>query len=284
MGPRTTRTRATIIALAFALGWDVAAADARPQRIVSTNVCADQLVLLLADPDDIASVSSLAVDAEVSNLADQARGHTLNHARAEEIIRLAPDLVVGDVQTGRHANALARSIGVPVHLVDWPTSLGDVERIIRELGAVIGQDARAAKVVAAMKARMGPRRTQKVTALVYEANGLTTGKGTLSDDVLSHAGFRNIAGRLTGNAYGALPLEAVVANPPRLLVMDESYAASSSRAQALLRHPALASLARTTAVHRMPSRLWLCPGPWVADAVAGLAARRDELGRSLATE
>lgn len=284
MWPRTTRTRATLLAVALALGASVAAAHARPQRIVSTNVCADQLVLLLADPADIASVSSLAVDAEVSNLAEKARGHKLNHARAEEIIRLAPDLVVGDVQTGRHANALARSIGVPVHLVDWPTSLSDVDRIIRKLGAVIGQDDRAGEVVAAMHARMGPRRASTVTALVYEPNGLTTGTGTLSDDVLSHAGLRNIAGMLTGNAYGAVPLEAVVAHPPRLLVMDESYSASSSRAQALLRHPAFARLANTTTIHRMPSRLWLCPGPWVADAVVALAARRDELGRSLATE
>ena len=114
-----------------------ATASARPQRIVSTNVCADQLVMLLADPQHIVAVSSLASDPEVSNLAPEARRHKINHARAEEIIRLAPDLVVGDIQTGRHASDLARSIGVPVHLVGWPSSIGEVERIIRDLGNVL---------------------------------------------------------------------------------------------------------------------------------------------------
>jgi iron complex transport system substrate-binding protein len=121
-----------------------------------------------------------------------------------------------------------------------------------------------------------------VTALVYEPNGLTTGKGTLSDDVLAHAGLRNIAGSLSSGAYAPVPLERVIATPPRLLVMDESYSASSSRAQALLRHPAFAALKEKTVIYRMKSRLLLCPGPWVADAVVALADRRDALAASLA--
>jgi iron complex transport system substrate-binding protein len=107
-----------VIALVAAALLAVSAGDAqaRPQRIVSTNVCADQLVLLLANPAHIVSVSSLATDSQISNLADKARGYRVNHARAEEIIQLQPDLIIGDVQTGRHANRLAASIGVPVHL------------------------------------------------------------------------------------------------------------------------------------------------------------------------
>lgn len=268
--------------LAFIMTFGAACADERPRRIVSTNVCADQLVMLLADPEDIASVSSLARDPEVSNLAREAARHPVNHARAEEIIRLSPDLVVGDVQTGRHANALARSIGVPVHLVGWPASIADVERIIADLGRAVGQSARAASIIENMRRRMGPRPGATVTALVYEPNGLTTGEGTLSDDVLGQAGLLNIAGTMTAGTYAAVPLERVVANPPRLLVMDESYVGSSSRAQALLRHPAFAALAGNTSIYRMKSRLLLCPGPWVADAVAALRARRDALAASLA--
>lgn len=259
-----------------------ATASARPQRIVSTNVCADQLVMLLADPQHIVAVSSLASDPEVSNLAPEARRHKINHARAEEIIRLAPDLVVGDIQTGRHANDLARSIGVPVHLVGWPSSIGEVERIIRDLGNVLGHNPRADDVIQGMRKRMGPRRPATISALVYEPNGLTTGAGTLSDDVLGHAGLRNIAGDLRSGAYGAVPLELVVARAPRLLVLDESYVKTSSRAQALLQHPAFRALEGRTTIYRQKSRLLLCPGPWVADAVAGLAAQRDALAPSLA--
>lgn len=276
------RKHLTATVMGLCLMMNATGASARPQRIVSTNVCADQLVMLLADPADIVSVSSLASDPEVSNLAPQARRHHVNHARAEEIIRLAPDLVVGDVQTGRHANSLAHSIGVPVHLIGWPSSIAQVERIIRDLGDVLGHPRRASRIIEDMRKRMGPRRQAMITALVYEPNGLTTGAGTLGNDVLDHAGLRNIAGDLTAGTYGAVPLELVVSRAPRLLVLDESYASTSSRAQALLQHPAFRALAARTAIYRQKSRLLLCPGPWVADAVAALAAQRDALAPSLA--
>src|SRR5690349_18984648 len=47
-------------------------AQAKPQRIVSTNVCADQLALLLA-PDRVVSVSFNAVDDAISNFAAEAK-------------------------------------------------------------------------------------------------------------------------------------------------------------------------------------------------------------------
>jgi iron complex transport system substrate-binding protein len=142
-----TIVKLPLICLAFmAMFATTGSAQARPQRIVSTNVCADQLVLLLANPAHVVSVSSLATDSQISNLADKARGYRVNHARAEEIIQLQPDLIIGDVQTGRHANRLAASIGVPIHLVAWPSSIADVEKIILDLGEVLEEQAQARRI------------------------------------------------------------------------------------------------------------------------------------------
>lgn len=277
MSLRTILKRLCVLLALMASAAAAVPAIARPKRIVSTNVCADQLALLLASPGNIVSVSSLATDREISNLADKAAGYRANHARAEEIIRLEPDLIIGDVQTGRHANRLASSIGVPVHLVAWPSSLADVEKIILDLGNVIGEPGRAAGVVASMRQRMGPPRTPTVSAMVYEPNGLTTGPGSLSHDVMLRAGLKNVASDLGGGTYGAVPLERVIMSPPRLLILDDSYAMTSSRAQSLLRHPAFVNLGARTTIYRIPSKLWLCPGPWVADAVALLAQERAKL-------
>jgi iron complex transport system substrate-binding protein len=257
-------------------------AQARPQRIVSTNVCADQLVLVLANPAHIASVSSLATDSQISNLAEQARTYRVNHARAEEIIQLQPDLIVGDVQTGRHANRLAASIGVPVHLVAWPSSIADVEKIILDLGVALEEQDQARRIVTSMQQGMGPARPQAVSAMVYEPNGLTTGPGSLNHDVLLRAGLSNSGSTMGGGSYGAVPLERVIMSPPQLLILDDSYAGTSSRAQSLLRHPAFLSLGKRTTIYRIPSKLWLCPGPWVADAVSLLAAERAKVLASLA--
>jgi iron complex transport system substrate-binding protein len=116
-----------------------------------------------------------------------------------------------------------------------------------------------------------------IDALVYEPNGMTSGNGTLTHDVLNAAGLRNLAPELMAGSYGAVPLEAVVAAAPHLLILDDSYTGSSSRAQAILRHPAFQSLKGRTALFNMPSRLWLCPGPWIAEAIELLAAERVRL-------
>ncbi|MEW8396486.1 MAG: ABC transporter substrate-binding protein, partial [Candidatus Thiodiazotropha sp.] len=71
-----------------------AATETAPRRVVSVNLCSDQLLLLLADPPQVASVSHLATQPASSFVAEQAARYPLNRARAEEIIRLQPDLIL----------------------------------------------------------------------------------------------------------------------------------------------------------------------------------------------
>ena len=270
--------------LLFAMVWTLAAqaSDAKPARIVSTNVCADQLALALADRTRIVSVSRMAIEPEISNFADAARNIRTNGARAEEIVELKPDLILGDIHTGKGANRLAQTIGVPVHIVGLATSLADVRRIVRDAAQALGESARGEILLAAMDARIERARAQTgepVTALVYEPNGMTSGAGTLTHDVLTAAGLTNLAPKLMPGSYGSVPLEAVVAAAPQLLILDDSYSGSSSRAQRILRHPAFLSLKDKTTLYEIPSRLWLCPGPWVAEAVERLAAERARLAQ-----
>jgi iron complex transport system substrate-binding protein len=258
-------------------------AVAKPQRIVSTNVCADQLALALADRDRIISVSRLAIEPQISNYVDAARGIPVNNARAEEIVELKPDLLLGDIYTGNHANRLSESLGVQVHLIGVATTLDDVRRIVRETAHAIGEDARGEALVTAMNARIiraqalpGP----EVTALVYEPNGVSSSTGTLTHEVLQTAGLRNLAPELMKGSYGTVPLEMVIMAAPRLLILDDAYTSSSSHAQAILRHPAFRSLKDKTSLYAVPSRLWICPGPWIAETVERLAQQRAELARA----
>jgi iron complex transport system substrate-binding protein len=254
-----------------------------PQRIVSTNLCADQLALALVDRARIVSVSRMAIEPEISNFAAAARGIRINNARAEEIVELKPDLILGDIYTGKGANRLARTIGVPVHIIGVGSSLAEVRTIIRDTARMLGEPARGETLIAEMDARITSAQsptTSPVTALVYEPNGLTSGAGTLTNDVLEAAGLTNLARKLSGQAYASVALEAVVAAAPQLLILDDSYRATSSRAQSVLRHPAFRALEGKTALYNIPSRLWLCPGPWVAEAVERLAAERARLAHA----
>jgi iron complex transport system substrate-binding protein len=261
------------------------AAVQKPQRIVSTNVCADQLALAIADRAKVVSVSRMAIEPQISNFADAARGIRINNARAEEIVELKPDLILGDIYTGKGANRLAATLGVPVHIIGFGGSLADVRRIVKDAAQAIGEVERGAALIAEMDARIARAKhagAPTTTALVYEPNGITSSAGTLSHDVLTTAGLRNLAPSLMSGMYGTVALEAVVAAAPQLLILDDSYSGTSSRAQSILRHPAFLSLEGKTALYKMPSRLWLCPGPWVAEAVERLAQERARLARPLA--
>ncbi|NOT39816.1 MAG: ABC transporter substrate-binding protein [Alphaproteobacteria bacterium] len=253
-------------------------AEGKPTRIVSTNVCADQLALALVDRTRILSVSRMATEPEISNLAAQARGIRINNARAEEIVELKPDLILGDIYTGKGANRLASTIGVPVHIVGIASSLDDVRKVIRDTATILGEPERGEQLVAQMDARItNPQPRTIITALVYEPNGLTSGAGTLTNDILAAAGLMNLAPKLTGQAYATVALETVVAAAPQLVVLDDSYGATASRAQSILRHPAFRALEGKTTLYKIPSRLWLCPGPWVGEAVERLAQERARL-------
>ena len=60
-----------------------------PQRIVSTNLCVDQLVLSLANKEQILSVSYLSADKTISLFSERVEGLQKNRGWVEEIFILA---------------------------------------------------------------------------------------------------------------------------------------------------------------------------------------------------
>ncbi|HAJ45643.1 MAG TPA: ABC transporter substrate-binding protein [Alphaproteobacteria bacterium] len=245
----------------------------RPERIVSTNLCTDQLLLRLVEPARIAAVSNLAADPVLSTVADQARAIAKNGARAEEIVPLKPDLVLANAWTGAKANHFLKGLGIEVLVVPDPSSFKDVEANLQLLGRALKEEDRAQALIQTMWRELGsiPKRGQPLRTLIYEPIGYSPSRGTFSDDVLARAGLTNIAPELGVTNYGAVSLERVVLAKPDLLIFDDHAPSAASRAQALLHHPALKTVAAKAQVDWMPAKLWLCAGPWSVEAVARLA-------------
>ena len=91
------------------------------------------------------------------------------------------------------------------------------------------------------------------------------------------AGFRNLAADLQLGSGGTLPLEALVATPPDLLVLSGPVDEHRTVVADNLRHPALAAVRRERASIVLPWRTWLCGTPYVAEAVEGLSRARSTL-------
>lgn len=257
-------------------------ATAAPRRIVSLNLCADQLVLTLADRPAIASLTWMARDCETSVRCADAVGLPFNHGTAEELLAADPDLVLTGRYTARFAAAAARRNGLSVIELDVANDFDTVRAQIRTVADAIGHPERGAAAIAAFDARLDalPKfdgAVQRPVAAVYQANGFTVGKGSLIDRLLDRAGFDNMSRRLGIDNYPYLPLESLIAGQPDLLIMDDKPRLRPALADAILRHPALTHAFAPERRATIPQRLWICGGPSVADALALLIEAREAL-------
>lgn len=252
---------------------------AAPQRVVSVNLCTDQLAMLLADPGQLLSVSYLAADPRASVMVEAAAGRVLNRGGAEEVFLMRPDLVLAGTYTARASVDLLRRLGVAVVELPPANRLADVPAHLRAVGAALGQQARAEALVAEFNAGLEAVRVPQVptvTAAFYHPNGYTTGAGTLADDILSVTGFINAGATAGVTGGGILPLERLVMLAPELIVTSAPYP-GASRSEDILRHPALEVLRAKAAARRMSDADWICGIPHILRAVAGMAAAHKAL-------
>lgn len=260
-----------------------AQATNKPSRIASLNLCTDQLVLQLASPERVVSVTYLARDPAISQVAQTAQNVPVNHGLAEQLLPLRPDLVLAGTFTTRPTTALLRRLGYRVELIPPATSLGGVRQNIRKMGALLGEAEKAEAMIGEMDAalsRLHPK-GERPAAILLRPRGTTTGKGSLVDDVLRAAGFRNLSAGLGVTGIGWLSLEQVIAAQPRLIISAEPEAGRPSLSQLMLRHPAYQVIQdqEGRAPHRinLPAYLWNCGGPQLADAVQRLSQTRQRI-------
>src|SRR6266550_5277575 len=95
-----------------------AAADEPPRRIVSFNLCADQLVVALADPEQIVGLSPHAAEPTLSAVAEQARAFRRLPWQAESTIPFNPDLILVGSFDRSVTQRMLRQLGFRVQQVD----------------------------------------------------------------------------------------------------------------------------------------------------------------------
>ena len=269
-------SRLISLGLALAFAGAVTHADPAPRRVVSINLCTDQLAMLLAAPGQLVSVSDLAADPHSSAMADTARGYPVNQGRAEEVYLLAPDLVVAGAYTDPATVQMLRRVGLRVEQFDTAKSLTDTRDRIAQMARVLGREEEGAALIAKFDADLAVLETKAGTrprAALYHPNGYTLGGGTLADDILRAAGFRNLAAELGHRGGGTLPLEQLVMAAPDLLI-SAAPLPGASRSEAVLGHPALDALRKGRAGLRITSPDWICGTPHVLNAVERLTEAR----------
>jgi len=276
----TSMFRATLLALALPLlvqGGATAAEPAhpgaagKPKRIVSLNLCADQLVLALADRGQIAGLTRNATDAEMSSQAARARGLPILKNSAEQILAIDPDLVIG--MPARRSAAMGVLKAQHYRMLDLKTanSLDDIYASIRETAVAVGHPERGEAMIARMEAalaKIGKPGAGKVAAY-YQRRGFMTGTGTLIDDLMRRVGLMNLAAKLGKPVLSQLSLEEMVAARPDYLIVESATDKVADQGTEMLHHAALDGIPRIS----IPQAWTVCGGPAYVDAARGIAAQ-----------
>ena len=249
-------------------------ADA-PERVVSMNLCTDQLAMMLAAPGQLVSVSHLATEVQSSSMVEEARAYPPNRGQLEQVFLLRPDLVLAGTYTQVATVDLLRRLGVEVVQVPPATSLAEAEEQLRQVGRALGQEAKADAMADAFAAKIEAARFDGSprTAAFYYPNGYTTGSGTLANEVLELTGFTNIGATSGVTGGGILPLERLVMAGPELIVTSERYP-GASRSEDILVHPALRAVQARAGVELTSNADWVCGTPHLMRAIGKMQAAR----------
>jgi len=293
------------LAACLLAGCAQAPAASRGGGIVSTNPCADAILLRLVPAQRIAAISAYSQDRAATSIPlDVARRFRSTAGTAEEVIALKPDLVLTSSFTPLATRDAYARAGLKTLLLDSPTSIAASEAQVMQVADAVRAPDKGKVLVAEIeraaqstlpRRRPGPswkggsddaqrppgnpsvteprpapgKREGEPGALLFLSGGLANGSGTLLDELMTRAGFRNAAADYGLTFTGNVPVETIAAHPPRVILSPEL----PSRGAALRRRVLAAEGAHVTEAV-FPHQLANCGGPTIVPALARLSAVR----------
>ena len=264
------RSTVAVLAMLGAISSGPARADSLP-RIASMNVCTDQLLMTLADPEQILGLSRYARERFKSFAADAAGRYRILSGGAEDILVLRPDIVVASLFDKRSTRELLKEKGLHLAEFSVPRNLDEVRTQIREMGDVVGHPDRARAEVARLDDAI-VRARQAVASRHYRVlplsrRGWVSGSDSLLSSLLAETGLFNAAAELGISLGGFASLEAIVNLKPDLIVVSEAGDRAEDDGRAFLLHPALERFYPPSKRIVIPDRLTVCGGVMLADAL-----------------
>lgn len=245
-------------------------ADGPPKHVVSFNLCADQLLLALADPAQIAGLSPYAVNPLLSVMTDKAAAFPRLDWDAESVVNLAPDLVLGG-PSHRPIHAMLSAMGIRVVEVELIRNLADARRQAIEMGKLLGHPERGqalARQLEEAEARLAAvALNPPLTALVIQREGYREGPASLASGMLSIAGLRpperstGAGGFMSAEQGGFVSLEHLLTDGPDVLVLQDPPREAQDQGALFITHPALLARYGTNRRVDLPERYTLCGGP-----------------------
>ena len=248
-----------------------------PRRIVSLIPSTTETLCALGLGDALAGVTAYCREpADVVRTKTRIGGE--KDPDLAKIRALAPDLVIANVEENQreHVETL-RAWGIPVW-VTYPKTVADGIRMIRELGALTGTEARASAIageleslhaeVAAATARRTP---EPVFYAIWREPWMTIGRDTYVHDMLRVCGGANVFADRP-ERYPTVTLDDVAARRPAVILLpDEPYRFRRAHLADFTPYADVPAV-RDGRVHLVDGKPFSWHGPRIGDALRSLPA------------
>lgn len=253
---------------------------AKARRIVSMNLCTDQLLLQMVAPERIRAVTYLARDPRSSTMAGTARLVPETTGAAEQVIAMRPDLVLAGTFSTRETVAILRRLGYRVVEFAPEQSLADIRANIAKLAEAVGEVGRGQEMIAKIDRALAglpePRPGPSPLYTDYQANGFVSGEGALITHLAKLAGFETLGQRLGISGARQISLEQLLESRPDVVDMGDAQAAPAL-AQEVFGHRALQNMLAHRRVIHLPDRQTACGTLHTIEALRRLVALRESL-------
>jgi iron complex transport system substrate-binding protein len=258
------------LVLALATGFNAhAQAAAPPQRVVSLDLCTDEMLAYYGAQvpqlkSRVAALSPLSRQDSVGPGNSLAMtGWPVHDGSLEQVLERRPDLALAGPYNALLLRQRLVQLGVRVEVLPLPQRLDGIAAYEQRLLALLGLPVSLADVPLPLPTP-APGRAPRL--LLLGANGIGTGTDTLEGDILARAGWRNY---VQAPGYVALDLERIATDPPDAVLW--AAPASPALANRFAQHPVMRHAAPAGRWLVSDAWRWQCPGPWSWDLVRQLA-------------
>lgn len=252
---------------------------AKPQRIVSLNLCTDQLLMQMVDHRRIRALTYLASDARSSGMAEEARRLPATTGAAEQVIAMRPDLVLAGPFSTRDTVAILRRLGYRVMEFAPEADFAAIRANIERMAQAVGEPDRGAAMIGTIDAALAavpPPPPMRPVYANYDANGFTSGDGSLLTEVANVAGFDTLGQRLGFAGMRQVSLEQMLVERPDAIDIGDGSGAPALATE-IYRHPALQRLLDEQQQVAIPGKYTGCGTMLTLRALDAFVAARHDL-------
>jgi iron complex transport system substrate-binding protein len=270
-----------------------------PQRIVSINLCTDELLFRLVPEERIAAVSVHCADPAISSVSQEAGRVPKIKGGIEEVLAAKPDLLLGGTFSNQQTLHFFQYSDTPVVVLGVPKSFEDIYGSIRKLARAVGETEKGEALIGEMQGELEklkqtssggvvilrpedeeskdeiprPERAQDdgkkvpLRAVFFQSGNYVPGSGTFENAIMEAAGLKNVAAELGIKDYGNLPLERLIEAKPDILIFATDQTKNKTVRGEVLEHPALKKGLPHVKIVKLPASFLNCGSPASVEAV-----------------